>query len=159
MTANVATENLVGRDDLLAFVRPRHQWVMTTLRRDGRPQVSPVTGGVNSGGQLVVATYPMRDKVYNLRRDSRVTVCVMSDHFGGAWVQVDGQATITDVPDAVDGMVEYFQAVSGQHPDWDEYRKAMVRQGKCLISIDVDRWGPIATGGFPAAVIPLLSDD
>lgn len=152
MARKIATADIVERDELLDFVRPRHQWIMTTLRSDGRPQVSPVTGGVNAAGQLVVATYPERDKVHNLRRDPRATVCVLSDHFGGAWVQVDGQAIVTDVPEAVEGMVEYFRAVSGEHSDWDDYRAAMIRQGKCLISIDVERWGPIATGGFPANV-------
>lgn len=159
MARKVATEDIVDRQALLEFVRPRHQWVMATVRQDGRPQVSPVTGGVNPDGQLVVSTYPHRDKVHNLRRDPRVTVCVLSDHFGGAWVQVDGQATVTRVPEAVEGMVEYFRAVSGEHPDWDDYRAAMLRQGKCLITVDIERWGPIATGGFPAAVIPLLDDE
>lgn len=158
MARKVATEDIVGLDGLLEFVRPRNQWVMTTNRRDGRPQMSPVTGGVGPDGRLLISTYPSRDKIHNLRRDPNVTICVLSDHFGGAWVQVDGQATISDVPEAVEGMVEYFRAVSGEHPDWDDYRAAMIRQGKCLISIDIERWGPIATGGFPAAVIPLIGD-
>mgnify|MGYP001812767300 CR=1 FL=1 len=132
---------------------------MTPVRQAGRPQISPVTGGVGPGGQLLVATYPSRDKINNLRRDPRVTVCVLSDHFGGAWVQVDGEATVTAGPEAVEGLVEYFRAGAGEHDDWDDYRAAMVRQGKSLISIDVERWGPVATGGFPAAVVPLLSDD
>lgn len=159
MAKKIATTETVGLDGLLEFVRPRHHWVMTTVRRDGRPQISPVTGGVGPDGRLLVSTYPSRDKIHNLRRDPLTTICVLSDNFGGAWVQVDGTATVTDIPEAVDGMVEYFKAISGEHPDWNEYRAAMVRQGKCLVSIDIDRWGPIATGGFPAAVIPLLGED
>lgn len=159
MAKRIATTTPVGLDGLLEFVRPRHNWVMTTVRHDGRPQISPVTGGVGPAGRLLVSTYPSRDKIHNLRRNPHTTICVLSDTFGGAWVQVDGTATITDVPEAVEGMVEYFQSISGEHPDWDEYRAAMIRQGKCLISIDIDRWGPIATGGFPAAVIPLLGED
>ena len=158
MARSIATEDIVGLDELLDFVRERHHWVMTTVRADGRPQISPVTGGVGPDGTLLISTYPSRDKVHNLRKDPRTTICVLSDHFGGAWVQVDGQATVTNVPEAVDGMVEYFRSISGEHPDWDEYRAAMIRQGKCLLSIAVERWGPIATGGFPAAVIPLLDD-
>ena len=155
MGRKLATEDVVELDELLAFVTDRHRWVMITLRADGRPQASPVTGGVTAEGRLVVATYPSRDKVFNLRRDPRTSVCVMSDNFGGAWVQIDGLATITDVPEAVEGMVEYYRAVSGEHPDWDEYREAMVRQGKCLISIEIERWGPIATGGFPPSLASL----
>lgn len=155
MARKLATEDIVSIDEVLDFVRPRHQWLFVTLRSDGRPQTSPVTGGVSEAGKLVVATYPSRDKVHNLRRDARATICVMSDHFGGAWVQIDGTATVADVPEAVDGMVEYFRSVSGEHPNWDEYREAMIRQGKCLITVDVERWGPIATGGFPPSLASL----
>ncbi len=154
--AKLATETQVDQGELLDFVRPRNQWVLTTLRQDGRPQVSPVTGGVGPNGQLLIATYPFRDKVHNLRRDPRVTICVLSDHFGGSWVQVDGQATVTDVPDAVEGLVEYYQAVTGEHPNWEEYRASMLRQGKSLLRIDIERWGPVATGGFPGPVLPPL---
>ncbi|MGH1488035.1 MAG: PPOX class F420-dependent oxidoreductase [Acidimicrobiales bacterium] len=158
MARKVATKDIVERDELLEFIRPRNHWVMTTVRGDGRPQISPVTGGVGVDGKLLISSYPLRDKIHNLRRDPLITICVLSDHFGGAWVQVDGQATIIDPPDALEGLVEYYRSVSGEHPHWDEYRDAMTRQGKCLISIDIERWGPIATGGFPAAVIPLLGD-
>lgn len=158
MARKVATEQIVGLDGLLEFIRPRNHWVMTTVRGDGRPQISPVTGAVGPAGRLLISTYPSRDKVHNLRRNPETTICVLSDHFGGSWVQVDGRAEVTDVPDAVEGMVDYYRAVSGEHPNWDEYRSAMIRQGKCLISIDVERWGPIATGGFPPAVVPLLDD-
>ena len=152
MARKLATEDRVDRDGLLDFVRPRHKWLIVTLRADGRPQISPVTGGVTSDGALAVSTYPQRDKVHNLGRDPRTTICVLSDEFGGAWVQVDGRATITHVPEAVEGMVEYYRAISGEHPDWDEYRAAMIRQGKCLISVEPERWGPIATGGFPPSL-------
>ncbi len=152
MARKIATEDCVDLDNLLGFVGPRHKWLMVTLRADGRPQISPVTGGVLPDGRLAVSTYPQRDKVHNLARDPRATICVLSDEFGGAWVQVDGTASITHVPDAVEDMVAYFRAVSGEHPDWDEYREAMNRQGKCLIAVTPERWGPIATGGFPPSL-------
>ncbi len=157
MAPKVATEDRVSLPDLVDFIRPRHQWVLSTARLDGRPQMSPVTGGVDTGGRLFIATYPDRDKCWNIRRNADVTVCVQSDQFGGAWVQVDGQATVTDMPDALDGLVEYYRAVAGEHPDWDEYRAAMQRQGKSLITIEIERWGPIATGGFPASVASILA--
>jgi PPOX class probable F420-dependent enzyme len=155
MARKLATEDLVGVDELLAFVRPRHNWLLATMRSDGRPQISPVAGGVTDRGNLVIATYPERNKVHNLVRDPRATVCVLSDSFGGAWVQVDGRATVTGVPEAVEGLEDYYRAISGEHPDWDEYRQAMVRQGKCLVSIEIERWGPIATGGFPPSLASL----
>ena len=152
MPKSIATNTPVDHSALLAFVRSRHQMVLLTRRRDGTPQLSPVTGGVDPGGRLVVSSYPARAKVSNLRRDARCTVLVLSDDFGGPWVQVDGTAQVLDMPslEAEDGLVEYFRCISGEHPDWDEYRHAMRLQNKSLIRVTPTRWGPIATGGFPA---------
>jgi hypothetical protein len=83
---------------------------------------------------------------------------VLSDQFDEEWVQVDGRAHVVDLPDAIDGLVEYYRVISGEHPDWDEYREAMLRQGKCLVRIDIEDWGPIASGGFPAAVAARMMD-
>jgi len=152
----IATNDRVDRDQLLDFVRTRHHLVLVTRRRDGSPQVSPVTGGVDADGRIVVSTYPDRAKAVNLRRDPAASVLVISDEWDDAWVQVDGTAEVLDMPsqEAEDGLVEYFRCISGEHPDWDEYRRAMRTQGKSLLRITVDRWGPIATGGFPPDRMP-----
>jgi PPOX class probable F420-dependent enzyme len=155
MAASIASRTPVDLTGLLDFVRPRHHWILSTTRSDGTPQMSPVTGGVTAAGTLVVSTYPDRDKTANLRRTPTASVCVLSDDFGGAWVQVDGTAGVLDMPDAEDGLVEYFRCISGEHPDWDEYRQAMRIQNKSLITIEPTRWSPIATGGFP----PRLAGD
>jgi PPOX class probable F420-dependent enzyme len=145
----IATNTDVDLDGLLAFVRPRHRMVLVTRRRDGSPQLSPVTGGVDEGGRIVVSTYPDRAKANNLRRDAAASVMVQSDEWNGPWVQVDGTAEVIDLPDSVEPLVDYYRSIAGEHDDWDEYREAMVRQGKSLIRITPERWGPIATGGFP----------
>ena len=150
----IATADRVDRAGLLEFLRERHHGVLMTTRADGRPQLSPVTCGVDTDGRLVVSTYPQRAKARNARRDPRVSMCVLSDDFGGAYVQIDGQAEVLDLPEALEPLVEYFRCISGEHPDWDEYRAAMVRQGKCLIRVTIEDWGPVATGGFP----PSLAD-
>jgi PPOX class probable F420-dependent enzyme len=150
MPRTIATSTPVDRDGLLEFVRPRHQLVLIARRRDGSPQASPVTGGVDAAGRIVISTYPERAKAVNLRRDPACSVLVLSDDFGGAWVQVDGTAEVLDLPEALEPLVEYYRAISGEHPDWDEYRAAMRAQGKSLIRITPERWGPVATGGFPA---------
>jgi PPOX class probable F420-dependent enzyme len=146
----IATTTRADRAQLLEFLRPRHQAILMTTRRDGRPQSSPNTCGVDDEGRIVISTYPERAKVHNIRRDPRVSVCVLSPDFGGPWVQVDGTAEVLDLPEAVEPLVEYFRVISGEHPDWDEYRQAMRDQGKSLIRITIESWGPIATGGFPA---------
>jgi PPOX class probable F420-dependent enzyme len=146
----IATTRSVDRDALLDFVRPRHSMVLVTARSDGRPQASPVTGGVDAQGRIVISTYPERAKTANARRRPQVSVIVLSDDFGGAWVQVDGDCEVLDLPDSVEPLVDYFRAIAGEHPDWDEYRQAMYDQGKSLLRITPTRWGPVATGGFPA---------
>lgn len=150
MARTVATNTTVDLADLLEFVRPRHRMVLITRRADGAPQASPVTGGVDDDGRIVISTYPERAKTVNARRRPEVSVLVLSDDFGGAWVQVDGTCEVLDVPDSVEPLVEYFRNISGEHPDWDEYRRAMVDQGKSLLRVTPTRWGPVATGGFPA---------
>jgi PPOX class probable F420-dependent enzyme len=150
MPRTIATNTTVDLDGLLEFVKPRHRMVLITQRSDGSPQASPVTGGVDDSGRLVIASYPERAKSKNARRRPEVSVVVLSDDFNGAWVQVDGTCEVLDVPEALEGFVEYFRNISGEHSDWDEYRQAMIDQGKCLLRITPTRWGPVATGGFPA---------
>jgi PPOX class probable F420-dependent enzyme len=147
----IATTDRVDLDQLLDFVRARHHLVLVTTRANGRPQLSPVSGGVDADGRIVVSTYPDRAKAVNLRRNPAASVLVLSDDWDDAWVQVDGTAEVLDMPSAQaeDGLVEYYRCIAGEHPDWEEYRAAMRRQGKSLVRISVDSWGPIATGGFP----------
>ena len=150
MARAIATNTRADRAQLLEFLRPRHHAILMTTRRDGRPQSSPNSCGVDAEGRIVISTYPERAKVANIRRDPRVSVCVLSPEWNGPWVQVDGTAEVLDLPAALEPLVEYYRVISGEHPDWDEYRRAMIEQGKSLIRITAESWGPIATGGFPA---------
>lgn len=150
MATNIATNTVVELNELLAFVRPRHRAILLTTRTDGTPQGSPLTCGVDDAGRIVVSTYPERAKTRNAKRNPRVSVIVLSDDWNGPWVQIDGTAEVIDSPDSVEPLVEYFRTISGEHPDWDEYRAAMVKQGKSIIRITPERWSPVAKGGFPA---------
>ena len=156
MPRSIATNTSVSLDALLDFVRPRHRFLLSTTRADGRPQLSPVSGGVDADGRIVISSYPGRAKTTNAERDPRVSVCVLSDEWNGPWVQVDGDAEVLHMPEALEGLVDYFRCISGEHPNWDEYREAMRIQDKSLIRITPTRWGPIATGGFPAEVAARL---
>lgn len=148
----IARNEQVDRSELDDFVRDRHRWILVTTRSDGRPQMSPLSGGLLPDGRLITSTYPERAKVANVRRRSDTSVLVLCDDWNGPWVQIDGNAEVLDLPDALDDFVAYYRSISGEHPDWDEYRDAMTEQGKCLIRIQVDRWGPIASGGFPESM-------
>jgi PPOX class probable F420-dependent enzyme len=154
MPRSIATARRVNRAELLEFLDSRHRGMLVTRRSDGMPQISPVTCGLDPDGRIVISTYPQRAKVANARRDERVSICVQPDDWSGEYVQVDGRAEVLDLPEALEPLVDYYRGISGEHPDWDEYRAAMARQGKCIIRVEIDRWGPIATGGFP----PELAD-
>lgn len=128
------------------FVRSHHRAVIATRRRDGSPQLSPVVCGVDDAGFVVVSTRETAMKTKNLRRDPAVSLCVFDDAFFGEWVQVDGRATVVSLPEAMDGLVEYYRSVAGEHHDWDDYRDAMVRDRRVLVRIAIDRAGPDRSG-------------
>jgi PPOX class probable F420-dependent enzyme len=149
-----ATADRVDRDQLLEFLRPRHQAILLTRRRDGSAQLSPVTCGVDADGRIVVSTYPQRAKIVNARRDPAVSLCVLSPDWNDAW-RKDRRAPRHS--HARGGPLhDGRKSWSGEHPDWDEYRAAMTRQDKSLLRIRITGWGPVATGGFPPEVIDKL---
>ncbi len=123
------------------FVQEHHRAVLVTFRKDGRPQTSPVAVGVDDAGRLVISSRERAYKVRNLRRDPRVSVCVLSDDFW-KWIQVDGRATVLSLPDAMEPLVDYYRRTAGEHPDWDDYRRAMEREQRVLVRVDIERAGP-----------------
>ncbi|MGB1733096.1 MAG: PPOX class F420-dependent oxidoreductase [Acidimicrobiales bacterium] len=126
MARKIATNKTVKRNELLDFIRPRHRGVLSTTRLNGRPQMSLVTMGLDDHERVVIATYP----------------------------EVDGTIEVLDLPEALDPLCDYFRSISGEHPDWSEYRAAMVDQDKSLLRFSIESWGPISQGGFP----PRLAD-
>jgi PPOX class probable F420-dependent enzyme len=153
MARPIASDTPVDRAGLEEFIRPRHRAVLSTQKGDGSPQMSPVTIGVSPDGTILIASYPGRAKIRNLRLRDRAALCVLSDDFGGEWIQVSGTATVLDLPEAMEGLVTYFRSISGEHSDWGEYRQAMIDQGKVLIRVALESWGPISKGGFPSRFV------
>ena len=133
-------------DTAREFVRTHHHAVLMTTRRDGRPQLSPVACAVDDGGRVVVSTRETARKTTNARRDARVSLCVLSDGFFGDWIQVDGTAEVVSLPDAMELLVDYYRSVSGEHPDWDEYRAAMERERRVVLRVTIERAGPDRAG-------------
>jgi PPOX class probable F420-dependent enzyme len=128
------------------FLRGHHRAVLATTRSDGRPQLSPVTGAVDDDGRVLISTRETAVKTKNLTRDSRASLCVMSDTFFGEWIQVDGTAEIIHLPDALDLLVDYYRQASGEHPDWDDYRAAMQRDQRVIVRLTITRAGPDVSG-------------
>lgn len=128
------------------FLRSNHRAVLATTRTDGRPQLSPVAVAIDDAGRVTVSTRETAVKVRNLRRDPRISVVAFTDRFYGDWVQVEGVAEIVERPEAVELLVEYYRSVSGEHPDWDEFRAAMVDERRVLVRFAIDRAGPDHSG-------------
>ena len=128
--------------EALRFLERHHRGVMSTLRSDGRPQLSPVLCATDSAGRVVVSTRQGSAKVKNLRRNPWIGVCVLSDTFFGRWVQVEGIADIVELPDAMEPLVDYYRRISGEHEDWDDYRNAMRSEGRVLVRFTIERAGP-----------------
>ena len=133
-------------DDARAHVRQHSHAVLSTVRRDGTPQMSPVAAAVDEAGRVVVSSRETAYKVRNLRRDPRAWLCVFPDAFYGPWVQVEGTVDVLSLPDALEPLVDYYRAVAGEHDDWDDYRRAMVEEQRCLIRVTLVRAGPDRAG-------------
>ena len=133
-------------DEVRDFTRTHHRGVLATSRRDGGTQMSPVLVGVDDDGTLMISTREGAMKTVNVRRLGRAAVCVFEDDFFGQWVQAEGAATVESVPEAMEALVRYYRLIAGEHPDWDDYRAAMVRDKRVLIRIRIDRVGPLKAG-------------
>src|SRR5688572_15211573 len=133
-------------DEARDVVRQPPRAVLATLRSDGTPQMSPVLVAVDDAGNVLVSTRETALKVRNMRRDPRLWLCVLSDGFFGRWVQVEGRAEIVPLPEAMDGLVDYYRRVSGEHENWDDYRSAMQRERRVLLRVTLSRAGPDRAG-------------
>jgi hypothetical protein len=157
MARSIATNKTVDLAELLDFVRPRHRLLLATTRRDGRPQISPVTGGVDFQGRIVHISGPIEDpqrregptglSARPLRRLERPVGTGRRRRRGAA------HAGRSRRPRRL-----FPLHLRRANPDWEEYREAMRIQDKSLIRITPTRWGPIATGGFPADVAERLDE-
>ena len=133
-------------DEARDFLRANHRAVLATARADGRPQLSPVTCGLDEAGRGIISTRETAVKTRNLRRNPLASLCVFTDAFFGPWVQVEGEAEIISLPEAMELLVGYYRVVSGEHPDWEDYRAAMIRDRRCVVRIEITRAGPAISG-------------
>jgi PPOX class probable F420-dependent enzyme len=129
-------------DEARRFIRDHHNAVLATTGLNGSVQLSPVTVGLDDTGKVIVSTRDTAVKTKNVRRSPHVSICVLSDEFYGQFVQVQGDVTIVELPEAMDGLIDYYRSISGEHPDWDDYRAAMVRDQRVLLRIEITKAGP-----------------
>jgi PPOX class probable F420-dependent enzyme len=140
--AVVCKEVHVEVDRAREFLRHNHRAVFHTRRKDGSPQLSPVSCTIDEQGHAVVSTSETSAKARNARRDPRVSLCAFEEGFFGDWVQVDGTAEVISLPEAMDALVAYYRSIGGEHPDWEEYRRAMVDEQRVIIAVTIERAGP-----------------
>ncbi|WP_329086034.1 PPOX class F420-dependent oxidoreductase [Streptosporangium sp. NBC_01469] len=136
----------MDHDKAREFIRANHRAIMLTSHADGRPQLSPVVVGLDAEGNAIVSTRETAAKVRNLRRNPQVSLCVTTDAFFGGWIQIDGVAEIVSLPEAMDLLVGYYRDISGEHPDWDDYRAAMERERRVILRVAITRAGPDVHG-------------
>jgi PPOX class probable F420-dependent enzyme len=127
-------------------VKEHPRAIMSTRRKEGSPQMSPVVVAVDDEGRVMVSSRETAYKVKNLRRDPHVSFCNVSDGFFGDWIQIDGTAEIVSLPDAMELLVDYYRRLSGEHSDWDDYRAAMEREKRLIIRVTIERAGPDRAG-------------
>ncbi len=133
-------------DEAREVVREQHRAVLATMRADGSPQMSPVLVALDDEGRVLVSTRETALKVRNLRRDPRSWLCVLPNGFFGRWVQLEGHTEIVSLPAAMDGLVDYYRRVSGEHENWDDYCEAMRRERRVLLRVELVRAGPDRAG-------------
>ena len=133
-------------DDARAFVREHSNAVLATQRADGTPQMSPINVAVNDDGVFVISSRETAYKVKNLRRTPRAWLCVLPDGFYGQWVFIEGDVDIQSLPEAMEPLVDYYRSISGEHPDWDDYRAAMERDQRVIVRFAIERAGPNVSG-------------
>jgi PPOX class probable F420-dependent enzyme len=133
-------------DDARAIVREQHQAVLATVKADGTPQLSPVAVAVDGAGRVVISTRETAFKTRHLRRDPRAFLCVLPDGFYGRWIQLTGTAEVVSLPDAMEPLVDYYRSISGEHPDWADYRAAMERDQRVIVRITLESAGPDRQG-------------
>lgn len=136
----------MDHDQARTFIRANHRGILLTHHTGGAPQMSPIVAGVDGDGFVVVSSRETAYKVRNLRREPRASLCMFTDGFYGEWLQVDGVADVLSLPEAMEPLVDYYRDLSGEHPDWDDYRTAMRRERRVLIRITIERAGPTRFG-------------
>lgn len=133
-------------EDALEFIRQQGRAVLATRRRDGGIQLSPVLAIVDADSRVVISTREGAMKTNNLRRNPQASLCAISERFFGDWYSVEGPVEIVSLPEAMEPLVDYYRRAVGEHPDWDEYRSAMVKERRVLLRLKVERSGPTRQG-------------
>lgn len=129
---------MIDLDRARRFLKDRHQGILATIRRDGRPQLSNILYVLDDDGRVKISVTQTRAKTGNLRRDPRATLHVQGrDAY--EYLVVDGAAELVEGDGLAEKLRDYYRKARGEHPDWAEYDAAMIKEQRLLLSISIDR--------------------
>lgn len=130
-----------------SFLAQHHYGVLATRRKDGNPQMSPITPGLDDDGRVIISSRETAFKVKNLRRDPHASLCVFTAGFhGGGWVQINGVVEVISLPEAKAWLVHLQRQVYGEHKSWSEFYQRMERERRLIIRISIESVGPLRRG-------------
>ena len=134
-------------DKAKEFLTQHHWGILATRRKNGNLQMSPVTVGLDDQGRAIISSRETAYKVNNLRRDPRAALCAITSSFHGeGWVQINGNAEVISLPQALDTLVYLQRQAYGEHKNWPEFHERMARERRVIIRIHIESVGPKVRG-------------
>jgi PPOX class probable F420-dependent enzyme len=139
----VNQEDVMKIADAQKFLQENHRACIAVRQKDGWPQMTLVTPGIDAEGRVIITSRGTTYKLKHLRRDPRVSMLIFGEQYSGSkFVQIHGTAEIIDLPEAMDMLIYWYKQLRGEHKNWDEYRKQMVDQKRAIIRVKIDKVGP-----------------
>ena len=129
--------------DAQKFLRANHRACIAVHQRDGWPQMTFVSPGIDASGRVIITSRGTTYKIKHVRRDPRVSLLVFGEQYSGSkFVQIHGTAEIIELPEAMDTLIYWYKQVRGEHKSWDEYREKMKAEKRVIIRVTIEKAGP-----------------
>ena len=129
--------------DAQKFIKDNHRACIAVRQKDGWPQMTLVTPGIDAAGRIILTSRGTTYKVKHLRRDPKVSMLIFGEQFSGSkFVQIHGSAEVVDLPHAMDGLIDWYKTVRGEHKNWEDYKQQVTDEKRVLIRINIEKVGP-----------------
>ena len=129
--------------DARKFMRENHRACIAVRQKDGWPQMTFVTPGIDTQGRAIITSRGTTYKIKHIRRDPRVSMLIFGEQYSGSkFVQIRGTAEIIELPEAMDTLIFWYKQVRGEHKNWDDYRKQMHDEKRVIIRVNIEKAGP-----------------
>ena len=129
--------------DAQKFMQENHRACIAIRQKDGWPQMTFVTPGIDPEGRVIITSRGTTYKVKHIRRDPRVSLLIFGEQYSGSkFVQIHGTAEIIELPDAMDILTYWYRQIRGEHKNWDEYSDQMKKEQRVIIRVNIEKVGP-----------------